>query len=869
VLIHEDVLVVSGNTGLTLTSRDPDGLTFTYTGAPPAIDPGTILVGTTDGGFLRRVDDVQLDESTIRVTTTQASLADAITHGDLQLSLKLSEPAEGQAREKSIDQTARVSFGGRTLAISSDVDAHITQGYVDFAPDLDLRMKIRDLAPPRLTELILVIRGDLHLSMDFLLEIERAVAVGRSWNLTPELKYRFGFLAGVFPVEGYVGLRFEIGGEVQTEAAGSLETGGDATISIEAGVVYRDGRWEEVWNASSTFEGHEAVWVVDGSVDGRVFIRPRLSLAFYEVVGPFVALKGYFGGQYLPIPNRELCTYVGISGEVGGSFEVFDHTLAEISFELFDRRWSLDCNILTRYTLTTTVVGNGSVILEPPGGLYVKGSIVQATAVPNNGWQFVRWEMDASGAANPITVTIDRNNTIRAVFGADLTSLYTLTVTIVPPTGGTVTKIPNKEAYNLGEVVALTAIPSSGFSFGHWSGDVTGRGTFVTLTVNRNKSVVATFQDTGATTYTLTVNIEGEGAVILNPPGGIYDAGTIVELTAEPTSGWMFDRWEADVSGTNPLTNVTIDGDKDVLAIFREGDAERYTVTVTIQGQGSVALDPPGNEYDAGTIVTLTAEPASGWCFERWELPVDSTSNPVEVTMDSDKTLRVVFSYNLSPVAEAGSFQFVTDDPDNDGLAEVQFDGSGSYDSDGAIASYVWTLRGREIGVGIVPLITLSDGNHVVHLTVTDNCGRSAMDTVGITILLHDRFAHWVWRSFELFTDFESLVNNALGVGDGVVAPIVASEDVWQFQFQDGLVQAGHVLVYHFEPSEEGCSGEVWAANGWAITTGSIIIPPAQPLVRRVVVPSWSGSWDMLWPRYLGAVKIYSGVAHLDYVEVE
>jgi uncharacterized repeat protein (TIGR02543 family) len=68
----------------------------------------------------------------------------------------------------------------------------------------------------------------------------------------------------------------------------------------------------------------------------------------------------------------------------------------------------------------------------------------------------------------------------------------------------------------------------------------------------------------------LTANIFGYGSVALDPPGGIYDAGTVVTVTAAPAIGYQFSNWSGDLTpqgGTNPAT-ITVNADKNVTAIF-------------------------------------------------------------------------------------------------------------------------------------------------------------------------------------------------------------------------------------------------------------------------------------------------------------
>ena len=141
----------------------------------------------------------------------------------------------------------------------------------------------------------------------------------------------------------------------------------------------------------------------------------------------------------------------------------------------------------------------------------------------------------------------------------------------------------------------------------------------------------------------LTVNVQGRGTVTLDPPGGTYDAGTSVQLTATPASGWHFVSWQGDATGTGNPASVLMDASKAVTAVFEQNLAGQYVVTVNVQGQGTVTLDPPGGTYDAGTSVQLTATPASGWHFVSWQGDATGTSNPTTVVMTSDRSVVASF----------------------------------------------------------------------------------------------------------------------------------------------------------------------------------------------------------------------------------
>ena len=145
----------------------------------------------------------------------------------------------------------------------------------------------------------------------------------------------------------------------------------------------------------------------------------------------------------------------------------------------------------------------------------------------------------------------------------------------------------------------------------------------------------------GPTQYTLTTNTSGQGSVTANPPGGVYDDGELVTLTATADPGWTFSHWTGDLTGTvNPAT-VTMDGDKTVTAVFTQ---DQYTLTINITGSGSVGAVPNQSTYVYGDVITLTASANLGWSFDHWEGDLTGNVNPDTITVDGDKTVTATFT---------------------------------------------------------------------------------------------------------------------------------------------------------------------------------------------------------------------------------
>jgi uncharacterized repeat protein (TIGR02543 family) len=65
-------------------------------------------------------------------------------------------------------------------------------------------------------------------------------------------------------------------------------------------------------------------------------------------------------------------------------------------------------------------------------------------------------------------------------------------------------------------------------------------------------------------------------------------------IEAFPDSCFEFAGWSGDVTGMTNPTSILIDGDKTVTASFTQPS---YTLTIILDGSGSVNLNPPGGTY--------------------------------------------------------------------------------------------------------------------------------------------------------------------------------------------------------------------------------------------------------------------------------
>ncbi|MCP4411198.1 MAG: hypothetical protein GY808_01290, partial [Gammaproteobacteria bacterium] len=89
-------------------------------------------------------------------------------------------------------------------------------------------------------------------------------------------------------------------------------------------------------------------------------------------------------------------------------------------------------------------------------------------------------------------------------------------------------------------------------------------------------------------------------------------------------------------------------------------------------------------------------------------------------------------SGNQAPIADAGENQNIKSESGSS--ASVTLDGSASFDVDGSIESYSWSKGDVEFATGVKASVTLSEGTHIITLTVTDNAGATNSGQVTIAI---------------------------------------------------------------------------------------------------------------------------------------
>jgi uncharacterized repeat protein (TIGR02543 family) len=255
------------------------------------------------------------------------------------------------------------------------------------------------------------------------------------------------------------------------------------------------------------------------------------------------------------------------------------------------------------------------------------------------------------------------------VLASEIDDDFTLGTTAI---NGGITQTPDSPYYDNGSSVFLTAIQNAGYHFTGWSGDASGTNNPVSVTMDSDKSVTASFTmnvitaltdvvsvtvpEGGSTNFQVKLSAQPTGDTVVvvawlagdpdvTPTAGTnltfathtWDVYQIVTLTAAEDNG----------DDSNGVTLISCSGLDITNAIITATEIDDdYTLNISAIN-GAVAKNPDTPLYDSGTAVSLGTTPDAGYHFMGWSGEVTGTTNPVFVTVTSNTSVTANFVLNV------------------------------------------------------------------------------------------------------------------------------------------------------------------------------------------------------------------------------
>ena len=316
------------------------------------------------------------------------------------------------------------------------------------------------------------------------------------------------------------------------------------------------------------------------------------------------------------------------------------------------------------FSLNYSAEAGGTIQGETSQEVLIYGSGTEVTAVPNEGYGFIKWS-DGVTTATRTDTNVKQNLSVTAEFGRKKTVSYSA------GEGGTIQGEATQELIAGIEGTPVTAVPNDGWYFVGWSDGVeTPTRTYTPSAYGISTvSIEATF----APYHKVNYIVYGTGGTIQGEATQLVKPGeTPTAVTAVPDEGYKLTGWyEEGVSTGNQIVGAEETFSGGQVLYYGDGTTTYYVAFEPIEYVCIYYADKGGtvngsaNRYDSiATVHTgyataeIVAVPNSGYVFTGWS--DGRRDNPRIDTIDPDNpqtvmvTAHFAIGFTLTYTADAG-----------------------------------------------------------------------------------------------------------------------------------------------------------------------------------------------------------------------
>jgi uncharacterized repeat protein (TIGR02543 family) len=253
-----------------------------------------------------------------------------------------------------------------------------------------------------------------------------------------------------------------------------------------------------------------------------------------------------------------------------------------------------------QYALTTLSQPTQGGSISHDSGYYDPGSLVQLTAIPAPGYQFIGWSGDVSGLSPETSLTMDSDKNVTANFSI---LRYALEISVNPTEGGTISG--SGGTYKPGGTLTIQATPAPGYQFVGWSGDISGLSPEISLTMDSDKNVTANFDTISQRiVYTMPAGeISGSIITFYNTLERDEQVEGFVELTGEYKARDRTFRWNFEIMNPEGRAEDKFRGH------WVNDNYHDFGFTVVYSGEYKIRIDH-NSRYDLYLVIEIVPK---GW----------------------------------------------------------------------------------------------------------------------------------------------------------------------------------------------------------------------------------------------------------------
>ena len=253
-----------------------------WTSCPVSLSVGDVVVGTADGGYLREITWLDVQDDRVVAETKQATLSQIFVNGGFDQTILW----ENEERE-TWDWSGTQLYNGTHAGV--DIGVELSRAIVKFDPQMKLSADFGWFS---------LKRADAQLDVAFELDAELRATLSGAVSHDAEVPLGsftrpFAFAAGPVPVTGTMKLSFAAGFEVAADAEATVAAGAEVVADMHLRGMYEDGSW--AYEDDRRFDGapRGPEWHITGHAEAKLYVKVDAQVMLYSVAGPNFDIDPY------------------------------------------------------------------------------------------------------------------------------------------------------------------------------------------------------------------------------------------------------------------------------------------------------------------------------------------------------------------------------------------------------------------------------------------------------------------------------------------------------------------------------------------------------------------------------------------------
>ena len=330
--VIKDGLVIVDDFPLLRVTALLEGFMSFWTGADSPLQVGDIVVGSDQGGFLRRLLALGENLHEIFAETEFASLSEAVEDGLMADSVYYTPQDFIDAGLSVEGNSTLLDLSGTDIYRGYGVAVTIQNGTLNCAPQIYLGATWDN---HRLSTFDMDMNGVVTLNLDVRVAVDNQTPLSFETDLIPPITAPIATSIGPIPVVGAARLRFPVGVVGYFEGDTYIQAGFDVTdaFSVDASWTRGAGWEKEIDLFDFAANGHKPTWSVEIGATATLYIKVVGEVSLYESAEIGAWVKPYLTADVSVVPAPQTFGLtLGVDAGAWYGLSIFDFQILGDSF---------------------------------------------------------------------------------------------------------------------------------------------------------------------------------------------------------------------------------------------------------------------------------------------------------------------------------------------------------------------------------------------------------------------------------------------------------------------------------------------------------------------------------------------------------